>query len=83
MPTLVEKPPSGDDWSTEVKLDGWRCQIVIDAAGIRVFTRRGHDWTDKLWIIANAAADELTLSRPDGRVGFFDRSPSPCAFARA
>jgi bifunctional non-homologous end joining protein LigD len=58
-PTLVEKPPVGDHWSTEVKFDGWRCQIAIDEAGVRVFTRRGHDWTRQLKIIADAAASEI------------------------
>ena len=58
-PTLVDRPPVGDDWSTEIKFDGWRCQIVIDGIGVRVFTRRGHDWTDKLKVIAEAAAVEL------------------------
>ena len=59
MPTLVDKPPRGNDWLTEVKFDCWRCQIVIDSSGVRVFTRRGFDWTDKLRIIAYAAACEL------------------------
>ncbi len=62
MPTLVDKPPSGNgDWLTEVKFDGWRCQIVIDGGGVRVFTRRGSDWTDRLKIIAEAAASELKV----------------------
>jgi bifunctional non-homologous end joining protein LigD len=37
----ADKPPGNSDWSTEVKFDGWRGQIVIDGAGARVFTRRG------------------------------------------
>ena len=62
MPTLVDKPPSGNgDWLTEVKFDGWRCQIIIDG-GVRVFTRRGFDWTDKLRIIADAAAAEIRVT---------------------
>ena len=44
-----------------VKFDGWRCQLVIDSKGTRVFTRRGHDWTDKLRIIADAAATEIKV----------------------
>ena len=59
MPTLVDKPPAKGDWSVEVKFDGWRCQIVIDENGARVFTRRGHDWTVGLKIIADAALNEL------------------------
>jgi bifunctional non-homologous end joining protein LigD len=61
MPTLVDRPPMGDDWSTEIKFDGWRCQIVIDADGVRVFTRNGHDWTKQLKPIANAASTELDV----------------------
>ena len=61
MPTLVDNPPKGDDWSTEVKFDGWRCQIVIDTGGVRVFTRNGHDWTKQLKPIAEAAAAELDV----------------------
>ncbi len=61
MPTLVANPPATGEWSTEAKFDGWRCQIVIDQGGIGVFTRRGHDWTDRLGIVAKAAAEELNL----------------------
>ncbi|WP_167484184.1 RNA ligase family protein [Mesorhizobium tamadayense] len=47
MPTLVDKPPEGDGWLHEVKFDGYRSQIVIDDAEVRIFTRRGLDWTAK------------------------------------
>ena len=56
IPTLVDKPPDAGEWLTEVKFDGWRCQIHIENGKVRVFTRRGHDWTDKLKPIADAAA---------------------------
>jgi len=57
LPTLVEKPPEGDDWIHEVKFDGYRSQIVKDAGGVRVFTRRGLDWTSKYRDIAKAAGE--------------------------
>lgn len=47
MPTLVDKPPEGDGWIHEVKFDGYRSQIIIDDAEVRIFTRRGLDWTAK------------------------------------
>ncbi|WP_436250869.1 ATP-dependent DNA ligase [Mesorhizobium amorphae] len=47
MPTLVEKPPEGDGWIHEVKFDGYRSQIIIDAEAVRIFTRRGLDWSSK------------------------------------
>lgn len=55
MPTLVAKPPQGDGWSHEAKFDGYRSQIVIDASGVRIFTRRGLDWTAKYRELSAAA----------------------------
>lgn len=55
MPTLVSKPPQGDAWSHEVKFDGYRSQIIIDADCVRIFTRRGLDWTSKYRDLAAAA----------------------------
>jgi len=46
LPTLVEKPPEGDEWIHEVKFDGYRSQIIIDH-DVRIFTRNGHNWTAK------------------------------------
>ena len=39
MPTLVDTPPREGDWSTEMKFDGWRVQIILEQGGVRVFTR--------------------------------------------
>jgi bifunctional non-homologous end joining protein LigD len=55
LPTLVEKPPEGDDWIHEVKFDGYRSQMIIDEEGARIFTRRGLDWTAKFRDITEAA----------------------------
>jgi ATP-dependent DNA ligase len=55
MPTLVAKPPQGDDWMHEAKFDGYRSQIIIDAGGARIFTRRGLDWTSKYRDLIEAA----------------------------
>ncbi|MER8434292.1 hypothetical protein [Mesorhizobium caraganae] len=57
MPTLVEKPPERDDWIHEVKFDGYRSQIVIDDAGVRIHTRRGLDWSSKYRDLVKAARD--------------------------
>jgi bifunctional non-homologous end joining protein LigD len=55
LPTLVDEPPEGAEWVHEIKYDGYRAQIIIQNETARVFTRNGHDWTDKLWPIAQAA----------------------------
>ena len=57
MPTLVAKPPEGDGWIHEVKFDGYRSQIVIDEADVRIFTRRGLDWTSKYRSLAEVALE--------------------------
>ena len=56
MPTLVEKPPEGEDWIHEVKFDGYRSQLVIDEDGTRIYTRNGHDWTAKYRDLVKEAA---------------------------
>ncbi|TGP86375.1 ATP-dependent DNA ligase [Mesorhizobium sp. M2D.F.Ca.ET.223.01.1.1] len=56
MPTLVDKPPEGDGWLHEVKFDGYRSQIVIDE-GVRIFTRRGLDWTSKYRDLVKTAGE--------------------------
>ncbi len=56
IPKLVAKPPEGGDWIHEVKLDGYRCQLVINGADdIRVFTKTGADWTSRYTGLVEAA----------------------------
>lgn len=57
LPTLVDKPPEGDGWIHEVKFDGYRSQIVRDEGGVRIFTRRGIDWTAKYRDLVKAAGE--------------------------
>ena len=39
----------------EIKFDGYRVQLHIANESIRVFTRRGNDWTNRFKKIANEA----------------------------
>ena len=55
LPTLVEQPPEGDGWVHEIKFDGYRTQVVIEAKDARAFTRNGFDWTGKYGTILDAA----------------------------
>jgi bifunctional non-homologous end joining protein LigD len=54
-PTLRGGPPSGSEWLHEIKMDGYRAQLHVHRGVIRVFSRRGHDWTDQFIRIADAA----------------------------
>jgi bifunctional non-homologous end joining protein LigD len=51
LATLVDATPPGDDWSYEIKFDGYRVLARIDASGkgrdVQMFTRAGNDWTAK------------------------------------
>jgi hypothetical protein len=50
------RPPSGPGWVHEIKYDGFRMMVRRDAASVRLFTRNGHDWTERFPLIASAAA---------------------------
>jgi len=45
----------GSTWLHEIKHDGYRMMVRKDGRGVRVFTRRGHDWTDRFPAIVGAA----------------------------
>jgi bifunctional non-homologous end joining protein LigD len=47
IPSRAPKPPSGLDWVHEVKHDGYRLIVRRDGGAVRLFTRRGYDWTDR------------------------------------
>ena len=55
IPSRAHKPPFGPDWVHEVKHDGYRLVVRRDGPAVRLFTRRGYDWTDRYPAIANAA----------------------------
>jgi bifunctional non-homologous end joining protein LigD len=55
IPSRASKPPSGPDWVHEVKHDGYRLIVRRDGETVRLFTRRGYDWTDRYPAIASAA----------------------------
>jgi bifunctional non-homologous end joining protein LigD len=55
LPTLGVKPPSGAGWVHEIKHDGYRLLVRRDGDRVRLFTRRGYDWTKKFpWIVESA-----------------------------
>jgi ATP dependent DNA ligase domain len=56
MPTLAAKPHSGPGWVQEIKHDGYRLIVRRDGLTVRLFTRRGYDWTDRYPVIAAAGA---------------------------
>jgi bifunctional non-homologous end joining protein LigD len=55
LATLVSSVPAGD-WVTETKFDGYRMLARIDGGDVKLFTRNGYDWTEKLEPVARAVS---------------------------
>jgi hypothetical protein len=45
IPTRAARPPAGPDCVHEIKHDGYRLIARHDGETVRLFTRRGYDWT--------------------------------------
>jgi hypothetical protein len=48
----IGKVPNGERWAHEIKFDGYRVQVHLRDAAVKVFTRRGNDWTNRFRKIA-------------------------------
>ena len=72
--------PAGPDWIHEIKHDGYRLTVHREGKRVRLFTRNGHDWTDRYPLIVEAALrvrigsfvmdGEAVLLGVDGRSDF-------------
>jgi bifunctional non-homologous end joining protein LigD len=75
------KPPAGTGWVHEIKHDGYRLQVRREGDAVRLFTRRGYDWSGRYPAIAVTAMllraksftldGEAVVCGPDG-VAIFD-----------
>jgi bifunctional non-homologous end joining protein LigD len=52
LATAAERVPRGERWIHEIKFDGYRVQVHLRDAAVKVFTRRGQDWTNRFRKIA-------------------------------
>jgi bifunctional non-homologous end joining protein LigD len=55
LATSIEKVPDGDRWLHEIKFDGYRVQVHLRDASVKVFTRRGKEWTKRFRKVADDA----------------------------
>lgn len=72
----VERPASGSDWVHEIKFDGYRIQMRIEAGEVTLKTRKGFDWTSRFEAVAKAATS-LPDAIIDGEIVALDSHGSP------
>ena len=80
LATSTDKVPSGGRWLHEIKFDGYRVQVHLVNEAIKIYTRRGHDWTkrfrkvaDDAWHIGAGSAiidGEIVVPAADGTTDF-------------
>ncbi|WP_185999186.1 DNA ligase D [Novosphingobium sp.] len=69
LATLVDAVPDGNLWMHEIKFDGYRALVAAAGSAVRVFTRNGHDWTDKFAPLAGIIAGlDLPPCLVDGEI---------------
>jgi bifunctional non-homologous end joining protein LigD len=47
LPTPILRPPSGPLWVHEIKHDGYRMMAWREGDDVRLYTRRGYDWSER------------------------------------
>src|SRR4030081_2795662 len=62
IPPRAPKVPAGPDGIHEIKHDGYRLIVQREGKRVRLFTRNGHDWTDRYPLIVEAALRNRTKS---------------------
>lgn len=71
---IVSSVPTGNEWSHEIKFDGYRLIAVKKDAQVTLFTRNGHDWTDRFGQlpthIGEVSPEDFIL---DGEAVVFDK----------
>ncbi|WP_156841807.1 DNA ligase D [Novosphingobium aquimarinum] len=78
LATLVDTVPTGNDWIHEIKFDGYRALIAAAGDKVSVYTRNGHDWTDKFGPLADAiAALDLPPCLIDGEIVAYGKDGNP------
>lgn len=78
LATLVDTPPTGNDWLHETKYDGYRALVAVGGGRAVAYSRRGLDWTAKFGGIPGAcAALPCASALIDGEIVALDADGKP------
>jgi bifunctional non-homologous end joining protein LigD len=54
--SLAPSVPAGAGWIHELKYDGYRLHLRLEEGRVRLLTRRGHDWAERMPALARSTA---------------------------
>ncbi|HEX6275603.1 MAG TPA: DNA ligase D, partial [Polyangiaceae bacterium] len=73
LATLVDAAPDGDGWLHELKFDGYRVLARLENGAVTLLTRRGHDWTARMPVLAEELSSlDVRSALLDGEVVVLD-----------
>ena len=80
LATAIHTVPNGARWIHQIKFDGYRVQVHLANAAVKIYIRRGNDWTkrfikaaDDAWHISAGSAiidGEIVVPAADGTTDF-------------
>ena len=78
LATLVDAVPAGNGWMHEIKFDGYRALVACAGDEVRVYTRKGLDWSDKFApLVERFRALDLPTCLIDGEIVAYDAEGNP------
>ncbi|MBB4858070.1 bifunctional non-homologous end joining protein LigD [Novosphingobium chloroacetimidivorans] len=78
LATLVDAVPAGNQWMHEIKFDGYRALIAAAGEQVSVYTRNGHDWSEKFTPLVRAIARlDLPPCLIDGEIIAYGKDGNP------
>lgn len=78
LATLAAGIPSVGEWLYEIKFDGYRLMARIEKGQVRLITRGGHDWAEKMpGLVAELAELGLSSAFLDGEIVVLGASGAP------
>jgi len=78
LATLVDAVPSGNGWMHEIKFDGYRALIAAAGDQVKIYTRKGLDWTEKFVpLVEHLKELDLPPCLVDGEIVAYDKNGNP------
>lgn len=68
LATSIDSVPAGERWIHEIKFDGYRVQVHLANEAVKIYTRRGHDWTRFKKVAADAWHIKASSAVIDGEI---------------